>query len=82
MTITRLCQGLASSPYVAVEALKRTFDQSVWKALFSKKKDELTLLFKYYNSLEEINISFIDDILIIPDIFHTLPCTDSFPTTS
>ena len=25
---------------------------------------------------------FIDDILIIPDIFHTLPCTDSFPTTS
>lgn len=64
MTITRLCQGLASSPYVAVEALKRTFDQSVWKALFSKKKDELTLLFKYYNSLEEINISFIDDILI------------------
>ena len=27
-------------------------------------------------------LNFIDDILIIPDIFHTLPCTDSFPTTS
>ena len=64
MTMTRLCQGLASSPYVAVEALKRALDQSVWKALYSRKREELPLLFKYYSSFSELNISFIDDILV------------------
>ena len=64
MTMTRLCQGLASSPYVAVEALKRALDQSVWKALYSRKREDLPLLFQYYNSFSELNISFIDDILV------------------
>ena len=45
------------------------------------KGEQMAVLKHVPNHILETK-DFIDDILIIPDIFHTLPCTDSFPTTS
>ena len=63
-SITRLSQGLAASPYVAVEALRRALNDDEWQITRSEKRDKFELLYLHYSSYEQLNISFIDDICI------------------
>ena len=63
-SITRLSQGLAASPYVAVEALRRALNNDEWQITRSEKRDKFELLYMHYSSYEQLNISFIDDICI------------------
>ena len=60
----RVVQGCSSSPFVATEALRQTFDHRVWEALKSKLEYKLKLLFHYYSSYSEFVKSFMDDILV------------------
>ena len=60
----RVLQGCASSPFVATEALRQTFDYRVWEALKSKLGYKLKLLFHYYSSYSEFVKSFMDDLLL------------------
>ena len=62
--LTRLAQGLGSSPYVATEALKSSLTEAVWKSFLSRNQGKLKLLRKFYNNYDKIQISFIDDMAI------------------
>ena len=62
--LTRLAQGLGSSPYVATEALKSSLTTEVWISFLSQNQNRLKLLKKFYNDYSKIQISFIDDMAI------------------
>ena len=62
--LTRLAQGLGSSPYVATEALKSSLTEAVWKSFLSRNQGKFKLLQKFYNNYDKIQISFIDDMAI------------------
>ena len=76
-----LLQGCSASPFVATEALSKTFDANVWEALKSRLGQKLTMLFHYYTSFQEFIKSFMDDILLASYVICRCPdghCEQSF----
>ena len=59
-----LLQGCGSSPFVATEALRQTFNDQAWESLKSHHASRLSLLFHYYSSYQQIIKAFMDDILL------------------
>ena len=76
-----LLQGCSASPFVATEALSKTFDENVWEALKSRLGQTLKMLFHYYTSFQEFIKSFMDDILLASYVICRCPdghCEKSF----
>ena len=63
-TLTRLAQGCGASPYVAVQALRNTFSKEVWESFKSQYVNRFKYLFRFYDSYDDLQISFVDDVII------------------